>query len=71
MSKPDQRSRKLGIAAGGGVLPLKLAEAARAQGREVFIVGIKGAAGPSIETWPHDWIRVGAMGRFLRLFKEA
>ena len=71
MSKPDQRPRKLGIAAGGGVLPLKLAEAARAEGRDVFIVGIKGAAGSSIEAWPHGWVRVGAMGRFLRLFKEA
>lgn len=66
-----QRPRKLGIAAGGGVLPLMLAEAARTQGREVFIVGVKGAAGPSIEAWPHAWVRVGAMGRFARLFKQA
>jgi DUF1009 family protein len=67
----DQHPRKLGIAAGGGVLPIRLAEAARAEGREVFIVGIKGAAGPSIEAWPHGWVRVGAMGRFMRLFKQA
>lgn len=71
MTTPAQKPRKLGIAAGGGVLPLKLAEAARAQGRDVFIVGLKGAAGPSIETWPHDWVRLGAMGRFVRLFKQA
>ena len=71
MTTPAPRPRKLGIAAGGGVLPLKLAEAARAQGRDVFIVGLKGAAGPSIEVWPHDWVRLGAMGRFVRLFKQA
>ncbi len=71
MTMPTPRPRKLGIAAGGGVLPIKLAEAARAQGREVFIVGLKGAAGPSIEVWPHDWVRLGAMGRFVRLFKDA
>tara|TARA_R110000868_G_scaffold53098_2_gene167031 strand:- start:1645 stop:2511 length:867 start_codon:yes stop_codon:yes gene_type:complete len=71
MTPPAPRPRKLGIAAGGGVLPLKLAEAARAQGRDVFIVGLKGAAGPSIEVWPHDWVRLGAMGRFVRLFKQA
>tara|TARA_R110000868_G_scaffold117918_1_gene313018 strand:- start:1436 stop:2302 length:867 start_codon:yes stop_codon:yes gene_type:complete len=71
MTMSASRPRKLGIAAGGGVLPIKLAEAARAQGREVFIVGLKGAAGPSIEVWPHDWVRLGAMGRFVRLFKEA
>lgn len=71
MTMSTPRPRKLGIAAGGGVLPIKLAEAARAQGREVFIVGLKGAAGPTIEVWPHDWVRLGAMGRFVRLFKEA
>jgi DUF1009 family protein len=37
----------------------------------VFIVGIEGAADPSIETWPHGWVRVGAMGRFARLFRQA
>lgn len=71
MADQPIRPRKLGIAAGGGPLPLKLAEAARAQGREVFIVGLKGAAGPSIEAWPHGWVRLGAMGKFVRLFKEA
>lgn len=71
MSVPAERPRKLGIAAGGGPLPLRVAEAARAAGREVFIVGVKGAAGPSIEAWPHGWVRVGAMGRFAKLFKDA
>lgn len=71
MTAQPSRKSKLGIAAGGGPLPLRLAEAARAQGREVFIVGIEGAAGPSIEAWPHGWVRVGAMGKFVRLFKQA
>tara|TARA_R110000824_G_scaffold155226_5_gene327710 strand:- start:24544 stop:25410 length:867 start_codon:yes stop_codon:yes gene_type:complete len=71
MTEQVTRKGKLGITAGGGPLPLRLAEAARAQGREVFIVGIEGAAGSSIEAWPHGWVRVGAMGKFVRLFKEA
>ncbi len=66
-----EKTRKLGIAAGGGPLPIKVAEAALASGREVFIVGVEGAAGPDIERFPHGWVRVGAMGRFLRLFKKA
>ncbi|HEX7775314.1 MAG TPA: UDP-2,3-diacylglucosamine diphosphatase LpxI [Parvibaculum sp.] len=65
------KPRKLGIAAGGGPLPVKVAEAALASGREVFIVGVEGAAGPAIERFPHGWVRVGAMGRFLKLFKNA
>lgn len=71
MNTSASRPRKLGIAAGGGVLPIKLAEAARAQGRDVFIIGVEGAAETSIEAWPHAWVRLGAMGRFVRLFKQA
>jgi len=71
MSQAPTRPRKLGIIAGGGPLPIKLAEAARAEGRDVFIVGIQGAAGPSITTWPHGWIRIGGAGKFLRLVKQA
>ncbi len=70
MSSSANKPRKLGIAAGGGPLPLAVADAARAAGREVFIVGVKGAAGPDIERYPHGWVRVGAMGRFLKLFKQ-
>ncbi len=71
MSSSASRPRKLGIAAGGGPLPLAVAEAARAAGRDVFIVGVRGAAGPDIARYPHGWVRVGAMGRFLKLFKQA
>ncbi|MGB5949087.1 MAG: UDP-2,3-diacylglucosamine diphosphatase LpxI [Parvibaculum sp.] len=71
MSSPASRPRKLGIAAGGGPLPLAVADAARAAGRDVFIVGVRGAAGPDIARYPHGWVRVGAMGRFLKLFKQA
>lgn len=71
MSSSASRPRKLGIAAGGGPLPLAVADAARAAGRDVFIVGVRGAAGPDIARYPHGWVRVGAMGRFLKLFKQA
>lgn len=63
-------SRKLGIAAGGGPLPLAIAKAAKAEGREVFIVGIEGAASREIESFPHAWVRIGAMGEFLRILKR-
>jgi len=66
-----EKPRKLGIAAGAGPLPIALAEAAQAAGREVFIVGIEGAASSDIARFPHAWVRIGAMGEFLRLLKEA
>jgi UDP-2,3-diacylglucosamine hydrolase len=38
----------LGIVAGGGDLPLAVAEAAAAVGRPVFVVGLTGSADPWI-----------------------
>lgn len=63
--------RKLGIIAGGGPLPLTVADAARAEGRDVFIVGIEGAATSLIEREPHGWSGIGQLGRTLRLLKDA
>lgn len=63
-------SRKLGIAAGSGPLPVAIARAAKADGRDVFIIGIEGAAGKDIEAFPHAWVRIGALGEFLRLLKR-
>lgn len=52
-------------------MPVALAEAAQAAGREVFIVGIEGAANEDIARFPHAWVKLGAMGEFLRLLKSA
>ena len=58
---------KLGIFAGGGDLPLKLAEACRAQGRGLFLIGIEGSAGAEIESFPHAWAGIGAIARTHKL----
>lgn len=60
---------KLGIFAGGGDLPLKLAEACRARGRAFFVIGIEGSAGPEIEAFPHAWAGIGAIARAHKLLK--
>ena len=65
------RPPKLAIVAGAGPLPVSLAEAARAEGREVFIIGLEGFAEPEIEAFPHAWNRLGAMGAFIRLLRES
>lgn len=58
--------RTLGILAGGGPLPGRVAAAARAAGREVFIVGLEGFAQESvIASFPHVVARIGAVGRIL------
>jgi hypothetical protein len=59
-------SQALGILAGGGPLPGQVAAAARAAGRQVFVVGLEGFADPVVlAPWPHEVIRIGAAGRIL------
>jgi DUF1009 family protein len=56
----------LGILAGGGQLPGRVAAAAAAAGRPVFIVGLDGFADAAVlARWPHEVIRMGAAGRIL------
>ncbi|HEX5600035.1 MAG TPA: hypothetical protein VFX46_05340, partial [Hyphomicrobiaceae bacterium] len=61
----------LGILAGNGDLPLEVANAVRAQGRDVHLVAIRGEAEPGIEAHPHTWIGLGQIGGMLRAFREA
>jgi DUF1009 family protein len=58
--------RTLGILAGGGPLPARVAAAAHASGREVFIIGFDGFAELALlAAFPHEIIRVGAAGQIL------
>lgn len=61
-----QKPRSLGILAGGGRLPVQVAQAARAAGRDVFIVGLEGFIERSLLSgWPHAVVRIGAAGQIL------
>lgn len=68
MSNPP----KLGIIAGGGELPLRLIEAARAAGRDIYVLAIKNQADAEFGAdVPHDWVRLGAAGKGLDLLRAA
>ena len=60
----------LGIIAGGGELPLAVAEAAQGAGRDVFILALKGSADEAVARFPHEWNGLGELGRALKLFKS-
>jgi UDP-2,3-diacylglucosamine hydrolase len=63
---------RLGIVAGGGLLPGHIAHRCREQGREVFIVALEQQADPAVvEPWPHVWVRLGAAGTAIRHLREA
>ncbi len=60
----------IGILAGGGTLPGRVAAAAQAAGRKVFIVALEGFAEPSvIAPYPNATARMGAVGRIFELLR--
>jgi DUF1009 family protein len=62
--------RALGILAGGGTMPGRVAAAARAAGRPVFMVGLEGYAEPAVlAPYPHALVRIGAANRMLELLR--
>jgi UDP-2,3-diacylglucosamine hydrolase len=68
---PEQAEiRTLGIIAGGGTLPIKVAAAAAAAGRKVFILGLEGFADARLlAPFPHAFARIGAVGRIRELLR--
>lgn len=52
----------LGIVAGSGAFPAAVADAVRAQGREVVMFLIQGFADPALERYEHHWFRLGSLG---------
>jgi DUF1009 family protein len=64
---PAAESSPLAIIAGGGSLPVAVAQAAQMRGRRVVMFPVRGWAGPSVEAFPHHWIAVAQVGRFQRL----
>ena len=66
----DER-RTLGVLAGGGPLPGRVAAAAAAAGRAVFLIGFEGFAEPAVlAPFPHEVVRLGAAGRILALLRQ-
>jgi DUF1009 family protein len=63
---------KLAVLAGGGALPAEVIEAARRQGRDVFVVAFRDHTDPAVvEGVPHMWARLGAAGAIIdRLHAE-
>jgi UDP-2,3-diacylglucosamine hydrolase len=57
--------RPLGILCGGGALPLEAAREARANGREIFLIGLVGSASSDIEAYDHVWVKIGELGKLI------
>jgi DUF1009 family protein len=63
--------RKLGIIAGGGVIPNQICSACQESGRPHFVIGIQGSVDRnSLATSPHKMFRLGAIGGIITEFKK-
>ena len=68
-SGPD--AAPLGIIAGGGGLPRQILESCRRRGRPAFVLALEGHADRGLaDGWPHEWVRLGAVGAALDALKR-
>jgi hypothetical protein len=63
--------RKLGLIAGGGGLPLALAEHCERTGRPYFLIRLKGFAEPPLTALPGETAGIAEIGRIVRLARDA
>lgn len=63
-------ARKLGIFAGGGALPRRLAETCQSAGRPYTILALKGFADMDVSSHPHHWVGMGEAGKAIQLLKS-
>ena len=61
----------LAIVCGGGTLPFALADAVIRRGRKVVLFPLRGWADPQhVLNYPHHWLRLGQLSRFMRIAGE-
>lgn len=65
---PAPSDGPLAMICGGGSLPLTVADYVRAQGRRVVLFPLIGAAeGLAVDGYPHHWVYIGQIGKFMKL----
>jgi len=63
--------RKLGLIAGGGGLPLEIAEHCRRMGRPLFVIRLKGFAEPALAAYDGAEVGLAELGRCVKALKRA
>lgn len=61
---------KLGLIAGGGALPLEVAQDCAGVGRPVFVVRLKGFADPALAEFPGEEVGLAELGKCFKLLKR-
>lgn len=62
---------KLGLLAGQGDLPKRIIDKCVEEGRPFHIIAFKNQTDPElVEGHPHDWVRLGAAGKSIKILRE-
>ncbi len=65
------RWRKLGLIAGAGALPERIAKASALRGEPVHVVRLKGIAGPELEAFDGETCAIAEVGKIIRSLRNA
>lgn len=62
----------IGVIAGGGQFPRLFIEAAKKEGRKVFVVGFRGETGDKVESLADNmrWVKLGQLGKVIKYFQQ-
>ena len=63
--------RKLGLIAGGGSLPVEIAEHCERSGRDLFVIRLKGFAGEGLEQFAGAEVGLAELGKCFKALKRA
>ena len=67
IARRGRRRARSRSSAGGGSLPIAVADAVERRGRRVVLFPVRGWADPAaVEQYPHYWLALAQAGRFLR-----
>jgi DUF1009 family protein len=63
--------RKLGLIAGGGDLPIRLAERCRTAGRPLFVIRLRDIADPALAAFPGEEAGLAELGRVISALRRS
>jgi DUF1009 family protein len=69
-SQDANGSTPVAIICGGGAFPAAVADAVTKRGREVYLFLLRGFADPALERYPHEWVKLGSLAKFVRVTKK-
>lgn len=72
MTAPQASAGKspVAIICGGGAFPAAVADAVNAQGRPLFLFLLQDFADPALERYPHAWMKIGSLAKFISLSRK-